>query len=70
MADPLPEPLDGAEYADAAGRVMLALSLGLSVPGLTAARLVATVEATRRVVDELRDAAGLTDLIRHDWETH
>ncbi len=64
----LPEPLDGPEYAEAVERVLLAHHCGLTVSGTEAARLVATVEATRRLVDQLRDASGLTDLFRADLE--
>ena len=68
MTAPAFEPLDGPEYARAVEQVELAAHIGGVVSGELAARLVVTVEATRRLVDQLRDESGLTDLIRHDHE--
>jgi hypothetical protein len=65
---PVFESLDGPEYARAAEQVELAAHIGSTVSAGLAARPVATVEATRRIVDQLRDGSGLTDLLRHDWE--
>jgi len=61
----LPEPLDGEEYARVAELAVAAWRAGLPF-GVSCARLVATVEAMRRLIDELREASGLDDLIRHD----
>jgi hypothetical protein len=59
MAEVMPAPLDGADYEDVAARALAGWKAGLT--GDDSASLVATVEATRRIVDELREKSAALD---------